>query len=670
MTWLSLLPRETFEYGETEMYEGETAGGSTATRVAPPGGPRYGPPPAETCETLEGFAFDKDNLTPDHQARLQALAQTVAASQSSRQPVRSIRIVGHTDPVGSAQYNLTLGQRRAEQVGRQLRATLEGLRPGIVQSLTISEESRGESEPVGTDAARNRRVQVCLTRPAGPKPPPPSREPNRWRRIMGPGVRAGNKVTHLVDGPETFRAMAAAIRTATQRGHYIYLLGWWLDDDVPLVAPYPPLPGNRLGPVAPDPNSTIRALFANAARQGVQVRAMLWDQTGKKKNTAEVARIQALPGGAALLDNNQLRSWIGSQHQKVLIVKGSQGLIAFCGGVDINWDRVQVKAPGGSSSGSSSSGGGGNPMHDVHCRIEGPGARDLLNVFIQRWFANPKHRALDRSKGALLGLREPLPAAKGRQFVRVGRTFNGNVDRPSGGTARAADRSVQDIFLKAIQGAQRYIYIEDQYLVSLCAADALNAALPRIQHLTIVIPDSSITDMPQVWQRRQEFIRRVARGPHANKVHIYILVDPKSGRIDGFHTYVHAKMMIVDDEVAIIGSANMNRRGWESDAEVAAAIFDIPAGGSARPFAQRLRLRLWSEHLNLPESRLLDPIASARLWAGPLPGKRVRRYNPTAGSDSWTSRRLSWDGVIDPPAPSRTAPCCTQFGQSCGARAS
>ena len=190
MTWLSLLPQETFEY-EGEMYEGETAGGSTAARVAPPGGSPYGPPPAETCEILDGFAFDKDNLTPAHQARLQALAQQVAASQNSQKPVRSIRIVGHTDPVGSAQYNLALGQRRAEQVGRQLRAALDAQRPGLAASLSITEESRGESEPVGTDAARNRRVQVCLTRAAAPKPTPPGREPNRWRRLMGPGVRGG-----------------------------------------------------------------------------------------------------------------------------------------------------------------------------------------------------------------------------------------------------------------------------------------------------------------------------------------------------------------------------------------------------------------------------------------------------------------------------------------------
>src|SRR5690242_6913802 len=120
---------------------------------------------------------------------------------------------------------------------------------------------------------------------------------------------------------------------------------------------------------------------------------MCWDQSLSAQNTAEVGFINALRTGAAILDNHQLNYYVGSQHQKVLLVNGSEGLQAFCGGIDINRDRVCPKAPQ-STSGS----GAGAPLHDVHCRITGPAADDLVRVFVKRWYANPRHQTLDRAK--------------------------------------------------------------------------------------------------------------------------------------------------------------------------------------------------------------------------------------------------------------------------------
>src|SRR4030088_2032674 len=73
--------------------------------------------------------------------------------------------------------------------------------------------------------------------------------------------------------------------------------------------------------------------------------------------------------------------------------------------------------------------------------------------------------------------------------------------------------------------------------------------------------------------------------------------------------YVHAKVMIVDDVWAGVGSANLNRRSWSHDSEMACAVLDErpdprpprdPAGlgDGARSFARDLRLRLWRDHLD------------------------------------------------------------------------
>lgn len=440
--------------------------------------------------------------------------------------------------------------------------------------------------------------------------------PERWLPVLGGNgkIRSGNQVTSLIDGPATFAAMAAVIRTATNQQHYIYLLGWWLDDDVPLIPS--------------DPTSTIRSLFARAASQGVQIRAMLWDQKlPPTKNTAEVNRIDALATGAAILDDNTLPT--GSHHQKVLVVKGENGLASFCGGVDINKDRVVSVAS------SSSSGGQGSPLHDVHCKIQGPAAHDLLRVFIQRWEAHPEHLKKDAAKGALLGLKEPVPAAKGNKFVRIARTFN--LVTP---TRCVKDRSIRTVMVNAIRAARQFIYIEDQYLISMEAAAELRKALPNIQHLTIVIPHSCISDLPQVWERRKAFLDFLLRGPDAHKVRVFFLATPGTRHLPrtckGFGplTYIHAKTWVIDDELAIIGSANCNQRGWSHDSEVIAAVFDILPSSTSVSFAQNLRIQLWAKHLNVNPSLVHDGVKSAALWLSPPVGAWIRPYDRNEDTDS------------------------------------
>ena len=510
--------------------------------------------------------------------------------------------------------------------------------------------------------------------PSPPPPPPPVDSVARWTRLLGPACREGNNVVELVDGPETFRSMHAAIRTAINQEHYIYLLGWWLDLDEPLDVPA----GGVACPSARGGPSTIRACFTAASAAGVQIRVMLWDQPGTKNN-AEVEFVKGLANGAAIRDKHQL-SLVGSQHQKILVVKGTEGLIAFCGGVDINCDRICPPGACGTSGGggpaAASSGASGSnpgqPLHDVHCRIAGPAAMDLLRVFAKRWFSNESHARLDSAKGPLRGLTEPPPRPAGRAVVRIGETYNADATLPGGtalqlpsGTTTFRDRTVQDILLTVIGGAQRFLYIEDQYLVNLCAAEAIRRALPRLDHVTILIPPSEITDMPMRWALRKRFIAHVCGGGYPHKLRVFKLCTPSlPGCPPGYgaHTYVHAKMMIADDEVAVIGSANMNRRGWEHDAEVVAAV--IGPGRDGALIARKLRMRLWAEHLCVPAAAVADPIASKTLWRAGR--SHVCPYIPVAGTDPYD---LS-EGVIDPPMALGSAPCCRIHGPSCpGGRA-
>lgn len=483
--------------------------------------------------------------------------------------------------------------------------------------------------------------------PVRPPVTPGSRSPlnpARWdpilRRHLSPRVhlRTGNTVRALVDGTDTFNAMAADMGATNGPRDYIYLLGWDNFDDFALGSA-----------------SNFRAIYTAAARRGVEVAAMLWDQpflNWQAHLNARIItdRIKALPDGKAIEDdlttNNTLASRArltaaliaarirpslipviirliepdlarlgGSHHQKVLIVKRGEKLVAYCGGIDMNPNRIRVENPNT-----------GQPHHDTHCRIIGPSAHDMLATFLSRW----KHHPESSRFSALRGAREPVPGPVstpahadapfgGTTSVLIARTFNPTRSRPP---QVVRERSVKPILLDAIRNARRFIYCEDQYLIDLDTADALAAALPRLAHVTILIPGSPISDLPFGKEYRRDFVERILSRVSATdraKLGVFQLSTSQSSPTFGNHTYVHSKSWVFDDELAVIGTANCNRRSYTFDSEVAAFIFDdaSPRGdtGRLRPtFAQQYRMGLWQHHLTAPGRSLIDGVASGALW--------------------------------------------------------
>ncbi len=118
------------------------------------------PPPAPEVITLSDqgqvlFAFDSAELTGPAQQELQSLMSKLSDAR-----VASVKVIGHTDSVGTDNYNQGLSERRASSVAEYLIG--HGLAPSRVTS-----QGRGESEPVAdneSDAGRaqNRRVELHL----------------------------------------------------------------------------------------------------------------------------------------------------------------------------------------------------------------------------------------------------------------------------------------------------------------------------------------------------------------------------------------------------------------------------------------------------------------------------------------------------------------------------
>jgi outer membrane protein OmpA-like peptidoglycan-associated protein len=144
------------------------------------------PPPARVRPfvALDRFEFDRAVLMLFHLTMIHRVAQQVVASWQTSSPIRTIRLFGHTDPVGPESHNLNLGQQRALAVQARLIQEIERLKPGLSRQINIVVRSLGKtcpatSDPSASGRARNRRVDLFLSTfapqqpgqaPAGPSP--------------------------------------------------------------------------------------------------------------------------------------------------------------------------------------------------------------------------------------------------------------------------------------------------------------------------------------------------------------------------------------------------------------------------------------------------------------------------------------------------------------------
>jgi OmpA-OmpF porin, OOP family len=102
------------------------------------------------------FPNGSADLTPEAMASLDALGRALSSSDLSSY---RFRIEGHTDTVGSKEYNRSLSERRAEAVVSYIE-TKYGVQPSRLQAVGMGEEGLLVSTPEQTPEPRNRRVQV------------------------------------------------------------------------------------------------------------------------------------------------------------------------------------------------------------------------------------------------------------------------------------------------------------------------------------------------------------------------------------------------------------------------------------------------------------------------------------------------------------------------------
>lgn len=448
-----------------------------------------------------------------------------------------------------------------------------------------------------------------------------------------PAWCAGNRVDPLVHGRTYFEALTAEVETCGP-GDYVFFTDWRGDPDQKMC----------------DDGPTVAELLSAAAERGVIVKGLMWRshldklQYSEEENRHLGDDIERM-GGEVLLD--QRVRFGGSHHQKLVVIRhptAPERDVAFAGGIDLCHSRRDDEQHLGDTQTVQMSPRYGDrpPWHDVQLRLRGPIVDALDTAFRERWkdptpldALSPVAWLKDRISGAdLVPDRLPeqpeTPPVRGPHAVQPLLTYpDAHFDYSF---APHGERSIARGYTKAVKRARRLIYLEDQYLWSKQVADLFAAALRDNSelHLVAVVPRYPDVDgrfaLPPNQVGRHQAIEACRRAGQ-DRVHVFDVENHA-----GTPVYVHAKVCVVDDVWACVGSDNFNRRSWTHDSELSCAVIDDthdersptdPAGrgDGARVFARDLRLRLLREHLDRAadgseDEGLVDPASVVELVEG------------------------------------------------------
>jgi phosphatidylserine/phosphatidylglycerophosphate/cardiolipin synthase-like enzyme len=486
------------------------------------------------------------------------------------------------------------------------------------------------------------------------------------RHPDGAAWTTGNQVRALPHGATYFAELLAGI-SGMRAGDLLLFTDWRGDPDERLDGP----------------GTEVARVLSEAAGRGVVVKGLIWRshldrlQFSEAENRHLGEAIEHA-GGEGLLD---MRVRVGgSHHQKFVVLRhpGRPELdVAYVGGIDLCHSRRDDAGHGGDPQASpmAKAYGPRPPWHDIQVAIRGPAVGDVETVFRERWddpqplTRNPLHRWRDRldgepPRGHPLPAQLPDPEPCGSHAVQLLRTYP-HRHRPYP-FAPQGERSIARAYRKVLSRARRLVYLEDQYLWSPHVAEVFADALanrPELRLVAVVplVPDSdgALSMPPQLAGRRQaiDLLRRAG----GDRVAVYGLENH-----DGVPVYVHAKLCVVDDVWAAVGSDNLSMRSWTYDSELSCAVIDEDG-----TFARDLRLTLSGEHLEQgghePDD-MFDAFAeSARKmedWhaagrRGPRPPGRLRPYRPPKLSRftrAWAAEvyRIVYDPDGRPPALRRT----------------
>jgi phospholipase D1/2 len=408
----------------------------------------------------------------------------------------------------------------------------------------------------------------------------------------------------LVDGSDYYRAFYHAAQAAER---YILISGWQFDSGTALVR----------GVEAEQAQGKIHLLdFLNELcerKPTLYIYMLAWDYSmiysldrewfqdwHFNQNTNERLKF--------CYDSGE--SFDACHHQKFVVIDGSLG---FVGGLDLcasRWDERDHRPDNPLRV--NSNGIAYRTFHDLQSYHVGPVVERLAELFKQRWqtvCGEQLHLAQPEREPRRLAFDASLPLATPR--VAISRT-----EVSHSRTNAKPILEIRQLFIDAIDAAERLIYIENQY----CSSEALSDALVermrqhrrrRLQIVMLIAKDADgLLEQLSISIVQSQIISRL-REVAAATGHAFGIYYPASIAADGSEvpTYIHSKLLSVDDRFLSIGSANMNNRSMGYDTELNVAWDDVPGSALSRSI-RAARVNLLAEHTGLG-SEAFDQLGAA-----------------------------------------------------------
>ena len=344
----------------------------------------------------------------------------------------------------------------------------------------------------------------------------------------------------------------------------------------------------------------------------------------------------------------------GSHHQKFVVIDGEQ---AFLGGIDLCESRWDDRAHRSQNPLRRSRGRASKPYHDLQAHLVGPEAAGALReLFVDRW---------SRAAGDALDLEDQAPGPVGKRLPPVdaagvrlgpGPVALSRTDCPAD---KRRVQEVEQLFVDAIAAAERLIYIETQYFSSTRICDAL---VERMRAPRAPAPGdrgrgqrarrgAEGRDRRGAAPGQEPGAAAAGGGETGHALGLYYSLSDGAGK-DQRATYIHSKLLAVDDRFLTVGSANLTNRSMGVDSELHVS-WEAPAGQTARSrgASAACASACWP---NTPGCRGRRP--SARWWPSPV---------WWTGSTPWPRGPAAACACTARPRRDRRPPCASSIRRTC-----
>jgi cardiolipin synthase len=338
-------------------------------------------------------------------------------------------------------------------------------------------------------------------------------------------LMSGNQVSVLIDGPQTYASIESELQQARHHIHIeTFIFG---ADEI----------GRRFG-----------KLLAQKRKEGVEVR-VLYDSVGSMetpKSFFDELRAQGIEVREYRpmnpVKNPRIWDIQNRDHRKIIVVDGKVG---FTGGINIDstYSSASASKPGPKR-------GMEDGWRDTHIRIQGPVVKQLQTLFFESWARAGERVHMTGEQNYF-----PQPRSAGDMLVTI-------VDNDS----ESDDRSLYGTYVAAFTHARKRLWITHAYFApNEELLDAMAQSAQRGVDVRLIVP--AFTDSKIVLNATQATYTRLLKAG----VRVYELQD----------ALLHAKTVVVDGTVSIVGSANLDMRSFIHNDEVNAIII-------SRDLAQRL----------------------------------------------------------------------------------